>query len=82
MVLEADILIIVLFKRIKGGIKDALLFKLELKLKGILYYLSFLSSLSLLKRLTKESIDSNLLLNNPKLKKSNKSDFIVKIGLI
>ena len=79
MVLEADILIIVLFKRIKGGIKDALLFKLELKLKGILYYLSFLSSLSLLKRLVKESIGFNLLLDNLKLGKLNKSNSIVKI---
>jgi hypothetical protein len=59
-----------------------LLLKSELELKGILYHLSSLSFLFLLERLTKESIDSNLLLNNPKLKKSNKSDFIVKIGLI
>jgi hypothetical protein len=60
-----------------------LLLELELELKGRLYYLSSLSSLFLLKRLAKESVDSNLLLNNLKLRKLNKSSFIVKIkGLI
>jgi hypothetical protein len=78
VVLKADALIIILFKRVEGGAKGALLFTLELELKGILYYLSS-SSLSLLERLIKKSIGSNLLLNNLKLKKLNKSDFIVKI---
>ena len=78
MVLEADALIIVLFKRVKGGAKGALSSKLELESKGILYHLSSLS-LYLLERLAKESIGSDSSLNNPKLKKLNKSDFIVKI---
>ena len=82
MVLEVDALIIILFKRVKEGAKGAWLFKLELELKGILYHLSSLSSLSslsLLERLAKENIGSNSLLNNLKLRKSNKSDFIIKI---
>jgi hypothetical protein len=79
VVLKADALIIVLFKRIEGGAKGALLSKLKLELEGILYYLSFLSSLSLLERLVKESIGFNSLLDNPKLRKSNKSNSIVKI---
>jgi hypothetical protein len=79
VVLEADTLIIILFKRVKGGAKGALSFKLKLELKGILYHLSSLSSLSLLKRLVKESIGSNSSLNNLKSKKSNKSNFIIKI---
>ena len=79
MVLEVDALIIILFKRVKEGAKGAWLFKLELELKGILYHLSSLSSLSLLERLAKESIGSNSSLNNPKLRKSNKSNSIVKI---
>jgi hypothetical protein len=66
VVLEVDILIVVLFKRVEGGAKGALSFKLELELEGILYYLSSLSSLSLLERLAKESIGSDLLLNNLK----------------
>jgi hypothetical protein len=76
---EADTLVVVLLRRAEGGAKSALLSKLELELEGILYYSSSLSSLSLLKRLAKESAGSNSLLNNPKLRKSNKSDFIVKI---
>jgi hypothetical protein len=79
VILEANILIIVLFKRVEGGAKSALLFKLELELKGILYHLSSLSSLSLLKRLTKENIGSNSLLDNLKSRKSNKSNSIIKI---
>jgi hypothetical protein len=79
VVLKADILIIVLFRRVKGEAKGALSFKLELELEGILYYLSSLSSLSLLERLAKESIGFNSLLNNLKLGKLNKSNSIVKI---
>ena len=76
---EADTLIVVLFKRAGGGAKGALSSELKLELEGILYYLSSLSSLSLSERLAKESIGSDSLLNNPKLRKSNKSDSIVKI---
>jgi hypothetical protein len=79
VVLEADALIVVLFKRAGRGVKGALLSKLKLELEGILYYLSSSSSLSLLERLAKESIGSNSSLNNLKLKKLNKSDSIVKI---
>jgi len=79
LVLEAEALNTPLFKRIGGGAEDALLLELELKSEGILYYSSSSSSLSLLKRLTKESISFNLLLNNPKLEKLNKSNFIIKI---
>ena len=75
---EADTLIVVLFRRAGGGAKGASLFELESELEGILYHLSS-SSLSLLERLAKESIGSDLSLDNPKLGKSNKSDFIVKI---
>ena len=78
VVLKADILIVVLFRRVGGGAKGALLSKLELELEGILYHLSS-SSLSLLERLAKESTGSNLLLDNLKLGKLNKSDSIVKI---
>jgi hypothetical protein len=76
---EVDALIVVLFGRAEEGAKGALLSELESELEGILYYLSSSSSLSLLKRLAKESIGSNSLLDNPKLGKLNKSDFIVKI---
>jgi hypothetical protein len=79
VVLEADTLIIILFRRAKEEVKGALLSKLELKSKGILYHSSSSSSSSLLKRLAKESIGFNLLLNNLKLEKSNKSDSIIKI---
>ena len=79
MVLEGDTLIIVFFRRVGGGAKGALLSKLELKLKCILYHLSSLSSLSLLERLAKKSVGSNSLLDNLKLGKLNKSDSIVKI---
>ena len=82
MVPEADALIVVLFRRAGGGAKGALLSKLESELEGILYHLSSSSSLSLLERLAKESIDSDSSLDNPKLRKSNKSDSIVKIGLV
>ena len=78
VVLEADILIVVFFKRVEEGAKGALLSELKLESEGILYHLSSLS-LSLLERLAKESIGSDSSLNNPKLKKLNKSDFIVKI---
>ena len=79
MVLKADALVVVLFERVGEGAKGALLSKLESELKGILYYLSSSSSLSLSERLAKESIGSDSLLDNPKLGKSNKSDSIVKI---
>jgi hypothetical protein len=59
MVLKVDIIIVILFKKVKEGAESALLFKLKLKSKGILYYLSSLSFLSLLKRLTKEYIGFN-----------------------
>jgi hypothetical protein len=74
VVLKVNTLIIILFKRVKERAISILSFKLKLKLKGILYYLSSLSFLSLLKKLIKENIGFNLLLNNPKLKKLNKSD--------
>jgi hypothetical protein len=76
---EADALIVVLFKRIGGGAKGASLSKLESESEGILYHSSSSSSLSLLKKLAKESIGSNSSLNNPKLGKLNKSNSIVKI---
>jgi hypothetical protein len=79
LVLKVNTLITLLLKRIKGA-EDTLLFKLELELKGILYYLSFSSFSSLLELLVKESLDSNLLLNNPKLEKLNKILFIVRIN--
>jgi hypothetical protein len=79
LVLKVNTLIALLLKRIKGA-EDTLLFKLELELKGILYYLSFSSFSSLLELLVKESLDSNLLLNNPKLEKLNKILFIVRIN--
>jgi len=79
VVLEADALIIVLFRRVEGGAKGALSSKLELESEGILYYSSSSSSLSLLERLAKESTGSNSSSDNPKLGKSNKSDSIVKI---
>jgi hypothetical protein len=79
VVLKADALIVVLFKRAEEGAKGALLSKLELELKGILYHLSSSSSLSLLERLAKESAGSNSLSDNLKLGKSNKSNSIVKI---
>ena len=78
MVLEADALIVVLFRRAEGGAKGALLSKLESESEGILYHSSS-SSLSLLKRLAKESAGSDSLLDNLKLGKLNKSDFIIKI---
>jgi hypothetical protein len=59
-----------------------LLLESESESEGILYHSSFLSSLFLLERLAKESVDSNSSLDNPKLEKLNKSDFIVKIGLV
>jgi hypothetical protein len=72
LALKADTLIVLLYKKgIKRVIKDTLLFKLKLELKGILYYLFSLSFLSLLKRLAKEGIGFNSLLN--------KNDFIIKI---
>jgi hypothetical protein len=79
VVLKANTLIIILFKKVKEGAKNTSSFKLKLKLKGILYYLSPLSFLSLLKRLTKESIDSNSSLNNLKSGKLNKNNSIIKI---
>ena len=79
VVLKADALIVVLFGRIGGGVKGASSSKLELELEGILYHSSSLSFLFLLERLAKESVDFDLLLDNLKLGKSNKSDFIVKI---
>jgi hypothetical protein len=78
VVLKADALIVVLFRRAEGRAKGALSSKLELESEGILYH-SPSSSLSLLERLAKESIGFNLSLDNPKLGKSNKSDSIVKI---
>jgi hypothetical protein len=80
LVLKVNTLIALLLKRIKGA-EDTLLFKLELELKGILYYLSFSSFSSLLELLVKESLDSNLLLNNPKLEKLNKILFILRINI-
>jgi hypothetical protein len=82
VVLEADTLIEPLLKRTEGGAEGALSSESELESKDILYHLSSLSSLFSLERLTKESIDSNSSLDNPKLRKSNKSNSIVKIGLI
>jgi hypothetical protein len=79
VVLEADALIVVLFRRVGGGAKGASSSKLELESEGILYHSSSSSSLSLSERLAKESIGSNLSSDNPKLGKSNKSDSIVKI---
>jgi hypothetical protein len=76
---EADALIVVLFRRAGGGAKGALSSELESELEGILYHLSSSSSLSLLERLAKESTGSNLLSDNLKSGKSNKSDSIVKI---
>jgi hypothetical protein len=79
LVLEVNALITPLLKRIRGA-EGALLFKLKLELKGILYYLFSSSSSFLLKLLVKESLGSNLLLNNLKLKKLNKILFIIKIN--
>jgi hypothetical protein len=64
LVLEADILVALLLKRIKGA-EGALSSKSELELEGILYHLSSFSSLSLLELLAKESLGSNSLLDNP-----------------
>ena len=82
MVLEADTLIEPLLKRVEGGAGGTSLLKSELESEGILYHLSSLSSLFSLERLAKESVDFDLSLDNPKLEKLNKSDSIVKIGLI
>jgi hypothetical protein len=79
VVLEADALIVVLFRRAGGGAKGALSSELKLELEGILYYLSSLSSLSLSERLAKESIGSDSSLDNLKSGKLNKSNSIVKI---
>jgi hypothetical protein len=79
LVPEADALIALLLKRI-GGVEGALSSKSELELKGILYYSSSSSSLSSLELLAKESLGSDLLLNNLKLRKSNKISFIVRIN--
>jgi hypothetical protein len=79
LVLKVNILIALLLKRIRGA-EGALLSKLELELKGILYYLSSSSSSSLLELLAKESLGFNLLLNSPKLGKLNKILFIIRIN--
>ena len=76
---EADALVVILFGRAGGGAKGASSSKLESELKGILYHSSSSSSSSLLERLAKESVGSNLLLDNLKSGKLNKSDSIVKI---
>jgi hypothetical protein len=83
VVLEADALIEPLLRRAEGGGAGcASSLESELESKGILYHSSSLSSLFSLERLAKESIDSDSSLDNPKLRKSNKSDSIVKIGLV
>jgi hypothetical protein len=82
VVLEADTLIEPLLRRAEGGAGGASSLELELESEGILYYSSSLSFSFLLERLAKESVDSNSSLDNPKLGKLNKSDSIVKIGLV
>jgi hypothetical protein len=82
VVLEADALIEPLLGRAEGGAGGALSLESELELEGILYHSSSSSSLFSLERLAKESVDSNSSLDNLKLGKSNKSDSIVKIGLV
>jgi hypothetical protein len=79
MVSKANALIVVLFGRVGGGVKGALLSELKSESEGILYHSSSSSSLSLSKRLTKESIGSDSSSDNPKSGKLNKSDSIVKI---
>jgi hypothetical protein len=79
LVLEVDILVVLLLKRI-GGAEGALSSKSELESEGILYYLSSSSSLSSLELLAKESLGSDSSLDNPKSRKSNKILFIVRIN--
>jgi hypothetical protein len=79
LVPEADALVALLLKRI-GGAEGALSSKLELELKGILYYSSSSSSLSLSELLAKESSGSDLSLDNLKSEKSNKISSIVRIN--
>jgi hypothetical protein len=79
LVLEADALVAPLLERI-GGAEGAPSSKLESELKGILYYLSSSSSLSLLELLAKESSGSDLSSNNPKSRKLNKISSIVRIN--
>jgi hypothetical protein len=64
LVLEANALIALLLKRIRG-VEGALLSKSELESEGILYYSSSSSSFSLLELLAKKSLDFNSLLDNP-----------------
>jgi hypothetical protein len=82
VVLEADALVEPLLRRAEEGAGGALSSESESESEGILYHSSSLSSLFSLERLAKESVDSNSSLDNPKLGKSNKSNSIVKIGLV
>jgi Mn2+/Fe2+ NRAMP family transporter len=79
LILEVNILIILLLKRIER-VKGASSFKSKLKSKGILYYSSSSSFSFLLELLIKESSDFNSSLNNLKSKKSNKISFIMRIN--
>jgi hypothetical protein len=76
---EADVLIVVLLERVRGGAEGVSSSKSESESEDILYHSSFLSSLSLSERLVKESAGSDSSSDNPKSEKSNKSDSIVKI---
>jgi hypothetical protein len=78
LILEVNILIVLLFKRIKGA-ESTLSFKSKSESEVILYYSSSSSSSSLLELLNKESLSFNSLLNNSKSKKLNKILFIIRI---
>jgi hypothetical protein len=75
---EVDALVALLLRRIEGA-EGASSSELESELDGILYYLSPSSSSSLLELLVKESLDSDLSLDNPKSGKLNKISSIVRI---
>jgi hypothetical protein len=77
LVLEADVLIVLLLKRIKGA-EGALSSKSESESEDILYYSSSFFSLSSLELLAKESLGSNSSLDNLKSGKLNKIPFIVE----
>ena len=79
LVLEADALVAPLLERI-GGAEGALSSESELELEGILYHSSSSSSLSSSELLAKESSGSDSSSDNPKLGKSNKISFIVRIN--
>jgi hypothetical protein len=78
LVLEADALVALLLKRIRGA-EGALSSESESESEGILYYSSSSSSSSSSELLAKESSGSDSSLDNLKSRKSNKISSIVRI---